>query len=169
MPGTTIGTVSHAPLALTIPLAAVLLVLALPSAITARRGWDGTLDRKGRLGLHTPAAVTSEKAFALANRVAAPLVGGAAAVGALCAVLLLALPIGVPGAIVVAALGLAGVFGQLFVASSMGERAAVTVPRPARKPEPGTTCCGGCGCGDGGAVAPAVSAATPAPASHTAG
>ncbi len=147
---TTIGVVSHAPLALTIPLAAVLLVLALPSAVTALRGWDGTLDRRGRLGLHTPAAMASERAFALANKVAAPLVGAAAGVGVLCAVLVLALPIGVAGAIVVAVLGLVGLFGQLVAASSMGERAARTVPRPARKPEAAGGCCGGCGCGDGG-------------------
>lgn len=141
---------SHAPLALTVPLAAVLLLLAVPSALAARRGWDGTLDRRGRLGLHTPAAQASERAFALANRVAAPLVASAAGVGAVCAVLVLALPLGVVGAIVVAVLGLVGLLGQLYVASMLGERAAMTVPRPARKPEPGAGCCGACGCGDGG-------------------
>ncbi len=141
---------SHAPLALTIPLAAVLLLLAIPAAITAYRGWDGTLDRRGRLGLHTPAAMASERAFALANRVAAPLVAGAAGVGIVCAALVLALPMGVVGAIVVAVLGLVGLLGQMYVASTMGERAAMTVPRPARKPEPTGSCCGGCGCGDGG-------------------
>jgi hypothetical protein len=150
--------VSHAPLALTIPLAIVLLLPALPSALTAWRGRDGTLDRRGRLGLHTPAAMASERAFALANRVAAPLVTSAAAVALLCAVLVLALPIGIVGAIVVAVLGLAGLFGQLAVASTMGERAARSVPRPARKPEPGAGCCGGCGCGDAGCgSAPAAS------------
>lgn len=163
---TTIGTVSHAPLALTIPLAAVLLLLALPAAITARRGWDGTLDRRGRLGLHTPAAVASERAFALANRVAAPPVAGAAGVGIVCGVLVLALPMGVAGAIVVAVLGLVGLLGQLYMASTMGERAAMTVPLPARKPEPTGSCCGGCGCGDAGcgnAPTPAGDAGTGAP------
>jgi len=154
------GSVSHAPLALTIPLAIVLVLPALPSALTAWRAWEGTLDRRGRLGLHTPSAMASERAFALANRVAAPLVTSAAAVALVCAVLVLALPIGVVGAIVVTVLGLAGLFGQLAVASTMGERAAMTVPRPARKPEAGAGCCGACGCGDGGCgSAPSTSAA----------
>jgi hypothetical protein len=155
LPRRRIGNVSHAPLALTVPLAVVLLLLAVPSAITAYRGRDGTLDRRGRLGLHTPAAQASERAFALANRVAAPLVSGAAGVGLVCAALVLALPVGVAGSIVVAALGLVGLFAQLYAASVLGERAAMTVPRPARKPEPGAGCCGGCGCGDGGCAADA--------------
>lgn len=143
----------HAPLALTLPSAALLMLLAVPSALAAYRGWEGTLDRKGRLGLHTPAALGSEKAFALANRVAAPLVASAAGVGAVCAVLVVALPMGVAGAVVVAALGLIGLLVQLYLASVLGERAARTVPRPARKPEAGEGCCGGCGCGDGGCQA----------------
>lgn len=158
---------SHAPLALTIPLAVVLLLLALPSAVTAYRGRIGTLERRGRLGLHTPAALASERAFALANRVAAPLAAGAGGVGLVCAVLVLVLPIGVAGAIVVAVLGLAGVLGQLYAASTVGERAAMTVPRPARKPgSDGAGCCGSCGCGDAGcgnAPTPAGDAGTGAP------
>lgn len=138
---------THAPLALTVPLALVLLSVAVPSAITGVRGARGTLTRAGRLGLHTPAALTSERAFALANRVASPLVIGAAAVATVCAVLTVALPLGTLGAIVVAALGLAGLFGQLYAASTLGERAAMTVPRPARKPS--GECCGECGCGAG--------------------
>ncbi len=139
----------HAPLALAIALATVLLAFAVPAGVAGLRGWSGRLDRKGRLGLHTEAALASDEAFALANRVAAPLVIGAGTVGALCAVLVLALPIGTAGAIVVAVLGLAGVFGQLAAGSRIGDRAARAVPRPARKPG-GGSCCGGCGCGDSG-------------------
>ena len=134
---------SYAPLALTIPLAAVLLALAVPAGMTGVSGWAGRLDRKGRLGLHTPAAQSSEDAFRLANRVAAPLLLGAAVVGIVCASLSVALPLGAAGAIVIAALGLIGVLGQLGAASHLGERAARTVPQPARKPE--GSCCGGCG------------------------
>lgn len=134
----------HAPLALSVPLAAVLLALAVPTGLTGLRAARGQLDRLGRPGLHTPAARASDEAFSLANRVAAPLTLGAAAVGILCAALVLALPIGVWGAVVVAVLGSAGFFGQLTAASRLGEQAARTVPLPARKPA-GGGCCGGCG------------------------
>lgn len=139
-----LGCVSHASLILTIPLAALLLALAIPAAITASRGWARTLERRGRLGLHTPAALASDQAFALANRVSAPLVAGAATVGIACTIVMLALPLGTLGAIMVAVLGFIGVLGQLFAAANVGERAARTVPLPARKPE-GGGCCGGCG------------------------
>lgn len=143
---------SHAPLALALPLALVLLMLAVPAGVAGLRGRAGGLDRRGRLGLHTPAAQYSDEAFVLANRVASPLLIGAAAVGALCAVLALALPVGAAGAIVIAALGLVGLLGQLGAATRLGERAARTVPLPARKPE-GSSCCGGCDCGDGACAA----------------
>jgi hypothetical protein len=157
--------VSPAPLALTVPLAAVLLLLAVPSGIAAYRGRIGTLDRAGRLGLHTPAAIASEKAFALANRVAAPLVAGAAGVGLVCGLLVLLLPIGVAGTVMVAVLGLVGLLGQLYAASSLGERAALTVPRPARRPgTDGASCCGGGGCGDGGCGTGSTGRVEPDPA-----
>ena len=73
--------VTYAPLALTIPLAVVLLVLAISAGVMGYRGRVGLLDRHGRLGLHTPAAQASDAAFALANRVAAPVVLGAADAG----------------------------------------------------------------------------------------
>lgn len=152
---------THASLALTIPLAAVLLALAVPAGIVAQRGWTGRLERRGRLGLHTPAALASDEAFALANRVIAPIAASAAVVGIVCAVLVLLLPIGAAGAVIVFAVGLAGVLGQLFASSHLGERAARTVPVPARKPAGG--CCGGAdgagGCGCGGEAGSASCAA----------
>lgn len=135
--------------ALTVPIAAVLLLLAVPAAMTSYRGWAGRLTRENRLGLHTPAAVASEDAFKLANRVASPLVAGAAGVAAVCGLLVLAVPLGTVGAIVVGVLGLVGALGQMYVGSAMGERAAMTVPRPARKSSV-AGCCGAggaCGCG----------------------
>lgn len=145
--------VTYAPFALTIPLAAVLLVLAASSGVTGYRGLGGRLDRRGRLGLHTSAAQASDEAFALANRVAAPVVLGAAAVGVACAVAVLALPLGVAGTVVVAAVGVGGMFAMLGAGTRLGEAAARTVPLPARKPAAGGGCCGGCGCGDGGCSA----------------
>lgn len=140
---------SYAPLSLTILPAAILLALAIPAAVAASRGWTGRLTRLGRLGLHTPAALASDEAFALANRVSAPLAAGAAITGIACAIVALALPLGTLGTITVLALGFVGLVGQLVAAAKIGERAARTVPVPARKPASGG-CCGGCGCGEGG-------------------
>lgn len=139
----------HVALALSIPLAALLAIFAVPAGLTGLKALGGRLDRRGRLGLTTPAARASDDAFALANRVAAPLNLGAAAVGIVCAAVVLALPIGAAGAILVTVLALVGVFGQLAFAARLGERAARTVPLPARKPA-GGGCCGSCGCGGSG-------------------
>lgn len=144
---------SYAPLTLTIPVAAILLALAIPAALTASRGWAGRLTRLGRLGVHTPPALASDEAFALANRVSAPLVAGAAATGIGCAIIALALPLGTLGAAMVLALGFVGLIAQLVGASRIGDRAARTVPLPARKPAAGGGCGGGCGCGEGGCSA----------------
>jgi len=133
--------VSNAPAAFTLPVSALLLILAALALVTARRGWAGTLRRDGRLGIHSPAAVSSDEAFVLANKVAAPVVGGAATIGLALAVLLPVLPV----------LALAAVPGLLLAAGAIGETAARTIPVPARRPAatPGAGC-GGCGCGSGG-------------------
>lgn len=144
---------SYAPLSLTIPAAAILLALAIPAAVAASRGWTGRLTRLGRLGLHTPAALASDDAFALANRVSAPLVAGAAITGIGCALVALALPLSTLGSITVLVLGFIGLVSQLFGAARIGDRAARTVPVPARKPAAGGGCCGGCGDGGCGAHA----------------
>jgi len=143
-----LSAVPYAPLSLTLPVAAILLALAIPAAVAASRGWTGRLTRLGRLGLHTPAALASDRAFALANRVSAPLVAGAAITGIVCALVALALPLGTLGAVTVLALGYVGLVGQLIGAARIGDRAARTVPLPARKPAAGGGCCGGCDCGD---------------------
>lgn len=143
--------VPDAPLTLTIPLAAVLAVLAVAAAVMAVRGFAGSLVRSGRLGVHTPAALASDEAFALANRVAAPISAGAAAVAAVVAVLVVALPLSTAGTLTVWVIGLAGSMGMLVVAGVLGDRAARRVPIPARKPgSAGTAGCSGCACGGGG-------------------
>lgn len=144
--------VSDAPLAFTLPVAALLLIMAAAGAVTARRGWTGSLRRAGRLGIHSPAATTSDAAFAVANRVAAPVVGGASAIALLLAVLLPALPLPSAGTVVLAVLAFGGIVAMLVAAGVLGEKAARVVPVPARRPSAGGPC-GGCGCG-GGCSAP---------------
>lgn len=141
-----------APLLLTIPLAAVLVGLGLLCAVTARAGWIGTLRREGRLGVHTPAALASEDAFATANRVAAPVVAGATVVSLVLGVLILALQPTTLTAIVMAVLGVIGTLGLLVAGGTLGEKAARTVPIPARRPAAGASC-GGCDCSSGGGCA----------------
>ncbi len=141
---------SPAPFALSVPLALVLLLIAAPAVVAARGGWAGTLRRDGRLGVHARAATTSDDAFRVANRVAAPVVAGAAAVAVLAAVLVLALRLPTAATMVVAAIGLVGAVALLLVAGSLGERAAQTVPVPARRPGSDGPGCGSCACGSGG-------------------
>jgi hypothetical protein len=144
--------VSAAPLILTIPLAALLAVLAAAAAVMARRGFAGSLSRSDRLGVHSPAAMASDEAFALANRVAAPVAAGAAAVAGVIAVLVIVLPLNTLGTVVVWILGFAGSVVLLVVSGALGDRAARQVPIPARRPggPASGSGCGGCACGGGG-------------------
>jgi SdpI/YfhL protein family len=143
--------VSAAPLILTIPLAAFLAVLAAAAAVMARRGSAGSLTRSGRLGVHTPAAMASDEAFALANRVAAPVAAGAAVVAGVLAVLVIVLPLNTLGSVIVWILGFAGSMALLVVSGVLGDRAARQVPIPARRPGPASGGgCSGCACGGGG-------------------
>ena len=140
-----------APPGLTIPLAALLAVLAVAAAVTAKRGAAGTLRRAGRLGVHSPAAMASEDAFALANRVAAPVAAGASIVAGVLALLVLALPLPTAGAVSIWLLGLVGSMVLLVLAGVLGDRAARQVPIPARRPGSAAGAgCSGCACGGGG-------------------
>ena len=141
--------VSNAPAAFTIAVAALLLVVAVLSVLTARRGWNGTLRRDGRLGIHAPAAAASDRSFAVANKVAAPVVGGAALVAVVFAVLVLVLPVATAATVVIAVLGMLAVPALLIAAGVLGERAARTLPVPARRPKP-SAACDGCACGGAG-------------------
>ncbi len=133
-----------------LPLAAILIVLAVTSAITAHRGRHGTLDRAGRLGVRSRAALAGPAAFALANRVAWPIVAAAAAVAGLCGLLLVAAPLGVFTVVVVFVVALVGSALLLVKAAQLGDAAARDVPLPARKPGGSGAGCGGCACGGGG-------------------
>ena len=137
---------------LTVPLGVLLLLLAVWAAITARGGWIGALRRDGRLGARTPAASTSDDAFALANRVAAPVLAGAAGAALLTGVIVLAVPLSVAAVLVVVLLGLVGSVVLAVAGATLGERAARTLPLPARAPG-SSAACDGCGCGAGGCAA----------------
>lgn len=135
--------------AFAIPVAVLLLLLAGLSLVTARRGWSGSLSRSGRLGVHSAAASASDEAFRTANRVAAPVVGGAAAIGLVLAVLVLVLPFPTVATVVLGVLAIAAVLVLLIAGGVLGEQAARTVPVPARRPQPNAAC-SGCACGGGG-------------------
>jgi len=156
--------VSEAPLWLTVPFALVLVALGAAAAVMARGGFAGSLTRKNRMGVHSPAAMASDEAFTLANRVAAPVAGGAAVVAVVSAVLMLFLPLPAVASLVVGLVGLAGSVVLLLVAGVLGDRAARQVPIPARKPSSaGGAGCAGCDCGGGGCAG--ISRSDPAAAS----
>lgn len=131
---------------LTVPLAVLLLVAAAAAAVAGLRGRAGILRPSSRLGVHGPAAEASEEAFTVANRVAAPVVLGAAAVFLVGAVLTPALRLPMLASLVIFLLALVGGVVLLVAGGSLGERAAAAVPRPAGKP----VGCDGCACGSGG-------------------
>ena len=139
-----------ASLALTLPLAAILLVIAVPAVAMGLRGRSGTLTRDGRLGVRTPASTASDAAFAVANRVAAPITLGAAAIAATLAVLILLLPLSTVAVVSCFVVALAVAFVLLMTAGVLGDRAARHVPIPARMPASAGAGCGGCGCAGGG-------------------
>lgn len=145
----TIGEVSNAPAAFTLPVAAVLLILAVLALITAIRGWTGALRRDSKLGVHSIAASSSDDAFALANKVAAPVVGGAAAMSLVLAVLVLILPLPTPAIVIIGVLSIVAVVVLLVAGGILGEKAARTLPVPLRMPKP-SAACDGCACGAGG-------------------
>nr|WP_275889405.1 SdpI family protein [Nakamurella flavida] len=107
------------------------------------------MNRRGRLGVHSPAAMDNDTNFRIANRVAAPVVTAAGAVAVVLAIVLLALSWSTVTSIVIAVVGLAGVVALMVAGGVLGERAARSLPVPARKPAGGGGC-GGCACGGGG-------------------
>jgi hypothetical protein len=145
----TIGSVSNAPAAFTLPVAAVLLILSGLAVVTAVRGWTGTLRRDGKLGVHSIAAASSDDAFALANKVAAPVVGGAAMMSLVLAVLVLILPLPTLATVIIGVLSIVAVLVLMTAGGILGEKAARTLPVPLRRPKP-SAACDGCACGAGG-------------------
>jgi len=131
---------------LTAPLAAVLLLPAVTAVIVGIRGRAGSLRRTSKLGVHGPAAEASDEAFALANRVAAPVALAAGLVLAVGALLTVGLRLGPLPTIVLFCVAVVGGITLLIRAGSLGERAASTIPPQAGRPAG----CGSCVCGSGG-------------------
>ena len=103
-------------------MAIVLAALGLAFVALGVAGWSGRLRRNRFAGVRTPAAMSCEEAFALANRVAGPSIVTAG-------VLLVLAGAGVLGldgaqARVVAGLGVAGSVGMLIAGGRLGARAA---------------------------------------------
>ncbi len=140
---------SNAPAAFTVTVTVLLLVLAVMAGLAARGGWAGTLRRDGKLGIHSPAATASDHAFSVANRVAAPVLAGAVVVAVVFAVLVVVLPVPTILTVVIAVIGLVAAAALVIAAGVLGEKAARTMPVPARRPQAGAGC-DGCACGGGG-------------------
>ena len=127
-------------------IALVPIVLGLLVGFGGFLGFRERLTREGGTGVRTQAALRSEEAFKLANRVAGlpTMAGGAIAV--LTGLAGLAMP--TTAGLVSAAL--AGVLAMLVLVMGggvLGNRAALTVPAPAPAAPAG---CSGCACGAGG-------------------
>ena len=140
---------SNAPAAFTVTVAVLLLLLAVMAGLAARGGWTGSLRREGKLGIHSPAATASDAAFAVANKVAAPVLAGAAALAVVFAVLVLVLQIPTVLTVVIGVIGLVAAAVLVTAAGVLGEKAARTMPVPARRPQP-SAACDGCACGGAG-------------------
>ncbi len=127
-------------------IALVPVVLGLLVGFGGFLGFRERLTREGGTGVRTEAALRSEEAFKLANRVAGlpTMAGGAIAV--LTGLAGLAMP--TTGGLISAAV--AGVLAMLVLVMGggvLGNRAALSVPAPAPAAPAG---CSGCACGAGG-------------------
>ena len=127
-------------------------IALVPVLLGVLVGWGGflgvreSLTREGGTGVRTQAALRSEEAFKLANRVAGlPTVAGGA-ISVLTGLAGLAMP--TTGGLISAALaGVLAMFVLVMGGGVLGNRAALTVPAPAPAAPAG---CSGCACGDGG-------------------
>jgi hypothetical protein len=127
-------------------IALVPVVLGLLVGFGGFLGFRERLTREGGTGVRTEAALRSEEAFKLANRVAGLPTMAGGAISVLTGLAGLAMP--TTGGLISAAL--AGVLAMLVLVMGggvLGNRAALTVPAPAPAAPAG---CSGCACGAGG-------------------
>ncbi|HEY3608948.1 MAG TPA: SdpI family protein [Pseudonocardiaceae bacterium] len=131
-----------APAALRIVLLLVLLALGVPLGVVGTLGWRQRLAREGRLGVRTTAAMRSDDAFRLANRVAGlpVLVAGVVAVFAGIAAFLLPNTV---ASVVATGIGLVGAVAIARAGGIVGDRAAGALPKPV-PPQCAGCACGGC-------------------------
>ena len=127
-------------------IALVPIVLGVLVGFGGFLGFRERLTREGGTGVRTEAALRSEEAFKLANRVAGLPTMAGGAISVLTGLAGLAMP--TTGGLISAAL--AGVLAMLVLVMGggvLGNRAALTVPAPAPAAPAG---CSGCACGAGG-------------------
>ena len=127
-------------------IALVPIVLGVLVGFGGFLGFRERLTREGGTGVRTEAALRSEEAFKLANRVAGLPTMAGGAISVLAGLAGLAMPS--TGGLISAAL--AGVLAMLVLVMGggvLGNRAALTVPAPAPAAPAG---CSGCACGAGG-------------------
>jgi SdpI/YfhL protein family len=126
-------------------LALVPIVLGVLVGWGGFLGWRERLPRERGAGVRTAATMRGDEAFRLGNKVAGlpTLVGGL--IGLLAGVAGLVMPTG-GGTIVAAVVGLIGLVTLVVAGGVLGNRAAATVPAPAKLPAG----CAGCACGAGG-------------------
>ena len=127
-------------------IALVPIVLGVLVGFGGFLGFRERLTREGGTGVRTEAALRSEEAFKLANRVAGLPTMAGGAISVLTGLAGLAMP--TTGGLISAAL--AGVLAMVLLVMGggvLGNRAALTVPAPAPAAPAG---CSGCACGAGG-------------------
>lgn len=120
----------------------VLVALGAPLVAVGLLGWRERLSVRGRLGVRTPAALRSDEAFRLANRVA----GLPVLVAGVVAVLAGVVSFGT-GSLIVAVVGLVGSLVVARAGGVAGDRAAVTLPAKTATPTALPPGCAGCACG----------------------
>ncbi|SEG85081.1 SdpI/YhfL protein family protein [Saccharopolyspora kobensis] len=128
-------------LAVQVILCAILVLGGAALMLLGFRGLRGQLPRNRYVGVRTPAAMSSDQAFEVANRAAGPamLAGGAAAVLAGASLPMLASTFSV---VMISVFGLVGAFVLMTAGGVLGNRAAEAMPAPAAA--------GGCsGCAGG--------------------
>ena len=127
-------------------IALVPIVLGVLVGFGGFLGFRERLTREGGTGVRTQAALRSEEAFKLANRVAGLPTMAGGAISVLAGLAGLAMP--TTGGLIAAAF--AGVLAMLVLVMGggvLGNRAALTVPAPAPAAPAG---CSGCACGASG-------------------
>lgn len=136
-------------LALQIVLGALLIIGGAIITVTGWRGLRGTLPRNRFAGVRTPAAMASDEAFALANRVAAPATLAGAAVMVVVGACVLALR-GGSTLFLLLVVGLLGATALIMVGGVLGNRAATALAEARAAQQPAGACAG---CPGGGCAA----------------